>query len=689
MIFTIGLKINTVINRLRVRTLPDRKKRFYFVVAIIAGASVAAFYFFFNYAEQRSHSLIPGDYPDTLNKALPSALDQLKQYPKPDFAVQHPLQPNFLWMDPTYLSGFGQPGVKGIQAVKNSVGIQEQLAAYYHYSLIVTPNSKLFNKFRDTLSFQFAWVNLANEHPEWKAGCISFWAQTQPRHLKDSLCNGDRPLILRKDLPSDYYINFESASTPRERKWNPAQPPEAYRCDWETQRMYFDTMLKYLKRPLHFISENAEVFPLLTNSEVLGNERCKAAMKEQETNDAYIWQAKQRFAVESKYCNAITSLKGLEHVNFSVYSIDGYAKYRHHWPIMRMIQTEQHGMHYATPDFYPRWPYNWRNWSGPWHGLQWVLDARKEEIKTKDHCFSPFVAAGWDKTEAKNIRPGPWLGLLKLMHALGAEYFYTGYFTESKIPNKPEHYIWQAVMPAYAQAALSHTGDFLFNSETLFPENDFLVETDEEDVMFIVRKHKLRPIYLWCITLGRNSNQAGAAQHKTIHFNWKGKNMTCQARIQGSMFYVNEEGDEPVFIQLDRWHEETHPLRWSEFHYADAALWSIFNTSLPIKQSNPAAESIDQLLYSVNLQTGQEMAFQQAPLKGTTKAALTILVSEQPKDALVDLVYKGNIIQTMQLKKGSNRIEFPFPIETFVSDALFLRMKKGNAWITQWMIEQE
>ena len=50
------------------------------------------------------------------------------------------------------------------------------------------------------------------------------------------------------------------------------------------------------------------------------------------------------------------------------------------------------------------------------------------QIKAGDELFSPFVAAGWKSAVEGNMRPAQWLGFLKIMTALGAEYVETGYF---------------------------------------------------------------------------------------------------------------------------------------------------------------------------------------------------------------------------------------------------------------------
>ena len=81
------------------------------------------------------------------------------------------------------------------------------------------------------------------------------------------------------------------------------------------------------------------------------------------------------------------------------------------------------------------------------------------QIKAGDEIFSPFVAAGWESAVEKNMRPAQWLGFLKIMTALGAEYVETGFFTPLVFSAKwknvqlPQNYVWQAAAPAYAQVS--------------------------------------------------------------------------------------------------------------------------------------------------------------------------------------------------------------------------------------------
>ena len=90
-------------------------------------------------------------------------------------------------------------------------------------------------------------------------------------------------------------------------------------------------------------------------------------------------------------------------------------------------------------------------------GLDYLEFYRPSEIKAGDELFSPFVAAGWKSAAERNMRPAQWLGFLKIMTCLGAEYVETGFFSPLQFSAKeknvqlPQNYVWQAAAPAYAQ----------------------------------------------------------------------------------------------------------------------------------------------------------------------------------------------------------------------------------------------
>ena len=115
------------------------------------------------------------------------------------------------------------------------------------------------------------------------------------------------------------------------------------------------------------------------------------------------------------------------------------------WTFMREIMTPESvsgqrtgrwgAMRYSKASIYPgaSGPGGYdTGWMG---GLDHLELYRPSETRAGDTLFSPFVAAGWKSAVERNMRPGQWLGFLKVLTALGAEYVETGFFAPLQAPN--------------------------------------------------------------------------------------------------------------------------------------------------------------------------------------------------------------------------------------------------------------
>jgi hypothetical protein len=164
---------------------------------------------------------------------------------------------------------------------------------------------------------------------------------------------------------------------------------------------------------------------------------------------------------------------------YGEYEVAGTEDGTGNWTFMRQIMTPESvgndrsgrwgNMRYSKASIYPgaSGPGGYdTGWMG---GLDYLELYRPSEIQAGDEIFSPFVAAGWRSAVETNMRPGQWLGFLKILTALGAEYVETGFFSplqfSAKVKNVqlPQNYIWQAAAPAYAQATLSLWSELLFD----------------------------------------------------------------------------------------------------------------------------------------------------------------------------------------------------------------------------------
>jgi len=514
--------------------------------------------------------------PDTMEYAPKgmSVVEQFKIFPSPQFKTGHELMPNFLWMDPIYFSGTGQEGVFQKEAVENSVKLQKELAGKWNYYLLVSSNTTQFNRYLQPGSFESEWVKLAQQHPEWKCAAISFWAQLRPEHLGEGVCNSRKAYAVRKDLHDSMYV-MEDIHGRIHKRWNPANDVSTLMCDIKTQKFYFEQLHKTLKRPLDMINENAEVFHHFQDDQMLENSRVQKDMEKFKIKDPEEYQAKKRLEWECAYRDSVMKVKGNEKAFYSVYSIDGQNKYRHRYDIMRNLPVRIRGMNYATPDFYPRWPDNWKKWKGPWHGLDWIVKCRKTELENGDKLFSPFVAAGWDNDESKNIRPAQWLGMMKILGVMGAEFFYTGFFNLKKPYADPKGYAWQAVIPVYAQAVMSHAEDILLRGNLLNHPN-FFIPSGKEEIVTVARKHSSNEHYLVATAIMVNSNEKNDRSKPVfIDIEIEGIPLHLESRRQGSVYRIENNNGEISVQQLDLWHEDSHPARWSRDLKLNIATWQV------------------------------------------------------------------------------------------------------------------
>ena len=633
-------------------------------------------------AEADSMSYVPGYGANPL-----STNRQFERFPLPQFFKQNLLNANFLWMDPSFLGGSGQDGVSPSQAVQNSVYIQEQLARYWNYSIMVNNNTKIFNKYKDEGSFVNSWVKLANDHPEWPAAAITFWGQVRPRHLNDSSCGGDRGYIARTNMADSMYLHFEPGANNKTKRINPAIHPGNFDCDGRTQQKYISELLNALKRPLNYINENGEVFHLIESARLERDARVIADKKKYPELNTYQYQSQKRLILENNYKNYFLTDPRLKDTKYSVYAIDGFEKYRHDYGIMRNVQSSIRGMKYSTPDFYPRWPNNWRKMQGPWHGLEWIEICRDREISFGDHLFSPFVAAGWDKDERVNIPPGQWLGLLKILHVFGAEFFYTGYFNEKMPPNDPRNYCWQSVMPGYAQAVFSYYPEVLLEGRTQ-KEKEWFLESNRSDVVAIVRKHKDKEQYLMAVSLQHNTNDRSNAHEVDAIIQWKGREIHLKAREQGSVYLLDLSNlAQSKVLFLDEWHSWMHPVRWEKEHWMDAGIThpiASLKSEFPIEGE---VWDLRKLNNCIVVMAGEQYQFQWQKRTNEKLEELILDVQQCEPGAIIELFSGNDSMGSFTIKPGENSLKVKTKGLQYTELKLTLQVKSGRMDLKRWKVK--
>ncbi len=511
--------------------------------------------------------------------AFVNAVDQLQSFPLPRYQPGHELLPLFNWINPVYMAGYRLHTDRLDQAVETYKLLQTEMVTHWHYYLTLENSRRAMDlKQISGPSFTQAYIDLANQHPEWPLAINTFWAQLNGSDFGKS----QGANISSRTLSPGWYLQDANGRFLERRgeisqnpaQWRPTAPDQLWKSDGAVQREYMDLVLAKLNRPVDIVNENGEVPPWPITAEVFTQDPVVTADKARSPHQdweryASAWKTRLR----STYRDEFMSHPKLRNANFSWYAIDGgpYRLDRFHWDIARTAMRPINGQYYSTPNFYVRWPDNWEKWKGPWRGWDWINISRKVEIEAGDKLFSPFIAAGWDKNPEENVRPSQWLGLLKCLGVVGAEFYYVGVFHERQIAQfpLPENYTWQAAMPAYAQAVTSRYEEILRKGDLLVDvEGQAITRVPAQDpnILFTIRKHASKPEYILAGTLQPRSNVKGNVEDEaTAYVTIENREMKVNVRRQGSVYWLNlRNPSSPVLVQLDAWHEAGHPSWWTE-----------------------------------------------------------------------------------------------------------------------------
>ena len=522
-----------------------------------------------------------------------SALDQLKSYPTPRYKSGNTLLKNFNWVDLMYMGGRFQSGVSDAQSVTTSTALNEELAKNWNYMIQLKISMDAWGT---------SWANLANQNPQLGTSIITLRAQLYPSN------------ITSQNLTSDKYFQNSSGTfldpngnSSSHKWWRPTASPSVYENDGTQQRANLQTVINALTRPITMINENGEVFPWITDNALAMDPQVVAA-KTASGLDYQTFQGRKFKENETQsYRDMFMTLPALANTKFTEYGIDGFAQYRQKYSEARQVNSQINGQYYSTPDFYPRWPYNWRNWVGAWHGWQWIVDSRYNELQAGDNLFSPFLAAGWDVNEENNIRPAQFLGLVKCLSMIGAEFFYTGYFNEAgnysppnPPPGNPANYAWQTAIPSYAQAVSSRYEELLRHGQVMNGDVPaYISVTNKPGYTFwagdlrklvVIRKHNTLQQYAITGTIQPPTSMVGGAENESVAtITLDGQQLKFKVRRQGSTYiYDKTNASSPVFYQLDEWHEKTHPSYWSKDFTIEAELNDNTNATYNLKTTVPA-----------------------------------------------------------------------------------------------------
>lgn len=514
------------------------------------------------------------EFPEGYPQNIPDALSQLKAFPDPRYKVGHTLLPLYNWVNPMFLAGKGQLSMNKEEVLERMVAFQSELAIRWHYMLAI-PNSKIASKSDDLSEAPDrlqAIIALANQHPEWPLSVTTLWAQTDVGLIEPERRG---PYILDQNLSSQNYATNARGEHINSRGQTITRPlagltfsSELAAKDGAVQKIFLERLLDWLDRPIDMINENGEVPPLPQDSSLLRYDSYLNEVFAQQAEGWNTFQAQRKLLLRHAYSSTfLDELPGLRTTRFSWYGVDGGPIARFSWETSRKIHRPINMQYYSTPDFYPRWPDNWDTWKGPWRGWAWIEACRTVELASGDRLFSPFIAAGWSSDPEKNIRPSQWLGLLKALGPLGAEFFYTGFFIESKrgkLPTLPlpSNYVWQLAMPAYAQAITSHYEEILRKGDLLRDSTgNPMLRLDAGDPRVLVTARKYQDQYVIAATIQPISNQKGnVSDAVSVTVDVDGTPLNLEARRQGSVYRWDRSTGK--LWQLDQWHELGHPTHW-------------------------------------------------------------------------------------------------------------------------------
>lgn len=527
----------------------------------------------------------PG-YPDYTVQAT----DQLKQFPLPRYAPDVQMPRNFPWMDITYLhrelSGDGGKGFGKVNP-QTAVKLTDELVSNWNY-YIELPTLRVDaataqKRYTSPSEIFSSLINYANAHPQIPAATVLMQVQNKPVQAGFDRAS---PFVTAQNLADKYYLRGKNGKPIQynNKKWlSPFTSMELVRKDGLTSVFYVNQLAKHLTRKIEMINENGEWFGHKWPQQFLQQSPEVTACLKKSGMDYERFNGWMHNRFDSVYKTTILEKIPWKDVRFTFYNVSAYNSA--YWPeYSERIGTNTlfNGTPRSTPAFYPARPDNWRLASGPLNGYGTVAEGRKKEMALGVKFFAPFISAGWD-LEEKNIRPAQWLGLLKSMVMLGADFFHVGYFNvtgktgwpNGKGPNDPRGYIYQAAMPAYAQAIASQTWEFLDKGILL---EDPLAKKQRMPYAFealadnhLVLVRKLDKKYLIYGTVQPSSNYKGnAALEETTAITLEGKKISFNIRRQGSMYVLDLSGTQPVFYQLDGWHQYEHPWYWTNNFLVEA-----------------------------------------------------------------------------------------------------------------------
>ena len=406
----------------------------------------------------------PAGDNNTLGVDVLSCGDQMKWTASPRYnasaVVEYGMPFNFNWMDVHYMADAEMRGGSGYDQVTE---LQIAMSSRWRYGIDLNG----FFQASETHSNATSWrasatlnatIDLANAHPEWPANII---LPGPPERINGSSVQSQKlPAACYLQDAKGNFINADGTPAGKSRRYpNETQksvrplsvataaklgcPDSLFTDDGHVLRdTVFGTAARaHMTRPLSVINADGEVFVSVdTPAESYNFSSDPTVLADFEASGyatwlSYwsAWRTRLTTGITAGFLDDPALSNGLlKDSKFSMYQVQGTNSYFGNWSQTRSILTpmmnHQTGKpsHYSCEDFYMTGPHQWWGFFGPEHGVEWLIGTRHSEIALEDTLYSPFVACGWSGKEERNTRPAQWLGLLKLMAAWGAEWFYAG-----------------------------------------------------------------------------------------------------------------------------------------------------------------------------------------------------------------------------------------------------------------------
>lgn len=556
---------------------------------------------------------------DSLVDAQPIAQLQASPTPmlKPIYIGADSLHDVLGFDDIYWLGQSGQSGVTNAQAVLNGVEIEKYLATYFGHALFLGQMGPADPADTNTLPGKIVKIN--NLFPNLKLAGNTFLAQSPNPHIPfDSydyvndprmplgfyLQNSSACPINENGVPCPTCPTFPAAGPtggigPQGRPgrnqantypYNGLGIPGAY---WRSVVAPINAALTGGNK-LDYLTENEEVVKLYPDNvmaldPLVNADRIASGM----TPRGY--QSAWKYNIEKLYFDTMN----LGVCTKIAYQFQANPTYWHEWGWMKLNLTPYHSKHVQHDDIYPIRPGVWWSGAAANHGLVWRRDNIKIAFSEGDSLAMPFVSPGWFQPETNNMAPPQYLGLLKYLATAGSESFIAATFSNvgglGYIIN-PRNYICNVyLMPAYAHGIATRLERFydygkllpgdLINHPVSDPTSPaWQVNTGDFRTPCVVRKLDSGNIYAIGTTLQRNNNLIGNTEDSVVRsIDLSGETIYMTIRQQGSVYiYDNSTPSAKVFYQLDGWHENTHPTRWSSDFILQAEVNDNYDPQQPV-----------------------------------------------------------------------------------------------------------